>query len=284
MARSYKRFTPGEKVTAFPGGTWNQLVDAAKWVDGVRSGGLNLTPPPQDNQAIAISIRNNTGADIDVQYPILGIGEPLQTVEDDDTVMTRSVQFNGEDPDPEHHELKFAILQSPVGEDEFSEGVVYGWSWARVFLKEHHHRTCGIWYGVTDHLVSGYPGANIIWAEFQHLLFEDDWKKEQWAIVEVGFRGPQKVIITETIDAAGWNKTTGDLTPEKFTCTPMYGNIFNDGKYTYNDGAGQEQMDAYSFYTTAVEVGTDKARIGYVQNGELLIVDCNEIDQKEVTP
>jgi len=288
MARSYKRFTPGEKVTAFPGGTWNQLVDAAKWVDGVRSGGLNLTVPPQDRQAISISIRNNTGAAIDVPYPILGIGEPLETVEDDDAVMYHGVQFNGEAPVPELHALKFSILQGPAGEDEIVEGIVYGWSWVRLFLKEQYHRTCGIRFGETEYLTSGHSGANIIWAEFQDEADEEDWYKEQWAVVEVGFRGPQKVMITETIDAAGWDETTGALTPQMFTCTPIYQHLDYDGKYTYNEDKWQiddeYKIDAYSFYTTAVEVSTDMVRIGYIQNGELLIADCNEIDKTVVTP
>ncbi len=79
-----------------------------------------------------------------------------------------------------------------------------------------------------------------------------------------------KVIIISSIVSADWDSSTDTMTPVAFTAWLLE---MSGGVWKYNGNT----IDAVSFYTTAISVGSGKGRFGYVSNGELIIVDCEEI-------
>ena len=86
-----------------------------------------------------------------------------------------------------------------------------------------------------------------------------------------------KVLITETIAKATWDKAKKKLTPRDFVAKRLLDHADGDG-WTYNPTDGEDEIAAVSFYSTTVTVTPGKARFAYLKKGELVIADCTEID------
>jgi len=181
MAREYKTFTEGEQLSEFPGVSWNQIVDSAKWVDEHKSNVNNPTMRASGRQALVFQIVNSTDEDIDYQFPILSLENPI--VEDDENNVHAPVMLKGVKPSKTRS--SFAVLKQPIGKDEAAIGVVKGFTFAKVDIKKAGDRLCGSVPGNTEHLESGHAGATIIWAEHESEEEPDDQIGIQYCLIDV---------------------------------------------------------------------------------------------------
>lgn len=143
-------------------------------------------------------VKNNTGADITVPYPVLALGAAVNqpTGDADDTTPYLMPTFAGTTPDADT--VNFAILQGKVDAGEWQKGIILGGSWVKLHVDSESDDHADVTTGHNDYLMSGTSGpAKILWKESSGT--------SRWAYVNIdtGSGGGGHIVATITGVADG---------------------------------------------------------------------------------
>ncbi len=212
-----KRFSPGEPFTAFPGVTWNTLVDQAERTGTIPEN--EKTVPPQPGRiaegsivhALPVMVLNKSDAHAR-EFGILGIDKPAFTPPDatDDDKATDAI-FQGVYLEcvaatEADHGSSFIITLQSIAKDEIGWAVLMGTTWARVDIQSVADTHAVIDPGDPTRLKGAGGGhAKIVW--------KPEGTGLKWCVVQIGggVSDSQIGVTTTAIAAADWTAPTLSL-------------------------------------------------------------------------
>ena len=175
---------------------WNRIVDATRAHYENLGSTTNAPATAGSKQASVILVRNDSGQDQE-RFAVLGIDAPVILPGDNLDEFKRQVTFSCITPTTADHSQRFVILLEPVRSGGIGRAVIAGVAICQVAMVSADDTTAGIVDGDTTHLVSGQPGAQILWSSSTAGGAAD------WAIVRLGTGGGASVTTTF------WARLTG---------------------------------------------------------------------------
>lgn len=169
----FRKLQSGDRIEGFPRDLYNGLIDLLRGHKSARGGPAALAAPP--NSGI-IDVLNDTGEDQD-QFAVLGLGEPIISVDDNETEFLDAVAFRGGMPTEGE---PFVVCVEPIAAGVIGKAVISGVVQVKVTgtLADNAE-------AVTDTTAalecSGTGSAQILWAEAG--------SGERWAVVRIGGGG-----------------------------------------------------------------------------------------------
>lgn len=124
MADDLQRVNPGDPITKmFRSSTWNRVMEAVRFVEGLRGSSGALPGGFQTGQTIRY-IRNDTGADV-ARGNVLGVSDFLYAPEDNLPQFFREPSYIGVVPAASHHG-KFCVTIEPIAPGKMGRAVFAG--------------------------------------------------------------------------------------------------------------------------------------------------------------
>jgi hypothetical protein len=127
-----------------------------------------------------VLVQNKTGSALDVAA-VVGLGDPIFAPDAGQKTETfkRQVGFEGNTPDIDTDQRRFAILLAPLGSDDIGPAMIDGVCPVKVNVADEKHEYAEVADGDTSQLASGPIGsAQILWAE--------SGTGTKWAVVRLG--------------------------------------------------------------------------------------------------
>lgn len=112
-----------------------------------------------------VLVRNQTGADIDDLHGVVGLGVPIITPADRESVVHEEPVFSGVTPDVDLHLGQFAVLTTPLASGKIGRAVISGVAWVLLDLDgEAAVERAEIADTETGHLIAHIEGsATVLW-------------------------------------------------------------------------------------------------------------------------
>lgn len=290
----------GGPLSPFPGATFNRLVDLLGPLE--RSGEIDPTQLAQIRQlaaqladaprpALSVVVENETGAALQE----LGVGEIDQPSWTYSTLSAATGTATAADLAAPVLRLKsptaggkIAVVHAPIADAKAGVATIQGLSVVRLDVVSDSHTTAGLSAGVTTHLVTGGPGAQIVWKQSG-----TGWK---WGLVSldaVHEPSPQPIYAcrlladispadtTATVELINADGTYAAAAPVVVKVQPD--SVTGFGPYTAATGA---QFGDVGIVVTAIDPETDatylkldsvvtRAPIGLLDDGE----DLYQVEQ-----
>lgn len=161
-----------------------------------------------------VLVRNDTGAALTAEHPVVGLGDTLVLPSDVETVVHRfPPAFAGETPDS-GHEGKFAVLLGPVSDGGWQLGIVSGVVWVKILVEDEDSLYADISKNNATRLKTAVNGAaQILWIDPD--AADPD---ERWALVRLSNPGVliRDAELTANLSAASNSKTGATTAAAKF--------------------------------------------------------------------
>lgn len=199
------KLRPGDRIKA---DDWNRIVtqlgnvtNLGDDLPGASTGAGRMIAAPRRSarEPDVVLIRNDTGGDLTVDHPVVGIGDTIVLPGDPDIQPGASediqfqwpIAFAGETPVEDDHFRKFAILDGPVLAGKYQTGIISGSAWVKIKVDDTSHKSADIEEGEVDQLITNDGGAAyILWKEAGAQV--DDIV---WANVRLGNAGGSVTVL-----------------------------------------------------------------------------------------
>lgn len=135
---------------------------------------------------LPVEVLNDSGAAIDVPFPILRLTEPVVTVADNANAPYNEPEFNGDTPNGDTGPA-FVIVQGPIADGAAAPAALIGLSWCKVDVASESDTHATTIDGDNTKLQSGSSGVSIVWKE--------SGTGEKWALVLLGGGGSGSTIV-----------------------------------------------------------------------------------------
>jgi hypothetical protein len=226
-----QRVQPGGSfIDAYTAQAFNVFADGAEEAARLRKQFAAGGPPPrQSRNAGVVTVRNDTGADLD-RYAVVGLGDPIIDNSENLAEFQGRVTFQGETPDIDLHVGKFAVLIEPLPDGKIGLAIAAGVCQVLLTVSAADDRYADIEDAETGHLTSGGSGsAQILWKE-------TGTGSGKWAIVRLGTPAAESNIAWAKVQAGhvNFNAITGD--PVRLASVKLL------------DDDGDEYGDAFDVY------------------------------------
>jgi len=188
-----KPLKAGDPVSSGPAsaGAWNELADAAQYVERLRRVGPNAAGRPLFADRTMVMVENASGYARD-RFDVLGISDSILNPTDSANAFKSQMCLEGDTPATPDHYGKFVVLAQPLA----SNGI--GWAWIS-----------GVCVVQIDFDYDDQPYADIKDADAGLLVADEGgaaqvlWKEADtgtlWAIVRLGV--PHYTILRGKLDA-----------------------------------------------------------------------------------
>ncbi len=185
-----------------PGDDVRRILKNAAWINHVTNAADLINPRPSSpgsagvpaQSRLVLDVVNDTGAAIDVPFPILRITEPVVSLSDNANVVFGEPQFMGDTPNADTG-ASFVVVQGPIGTGVAQQSVLTGMTWCKVDVGSESDTHATSIDGDNEKLQSGTAGVRIVWKE--------SGTGEKWALVLLGGGGggisPTFVMIFKTV-------------------------------------------------------------------------------------
>lgn len=135
MADDFARIAPGDPISRlFRSSMWNRILDAVRYIEGMRGSGGALPSGRETGQTIR-RIRNDSGEDR-ARGDVLGIDGFLYEPADSLNQFFREPTYIGSVPERPKHEGKFCILIEPCASGKIARAIFAGLAQVRLSASE----------------------------------------------------------------------------------------------------------------------------------------------------
>lgn len=272
MAHDFKRVALGERIRGWLANSWNGLDDRLRALEA------RLEPPEQPDSPPLVDslfVANTTGAAVDAAFPVFRLAMPVNLPKDNaDALYQRPIVLEGKQPGnaTESGGNGWGVAQSPLPDQGVVEVVTNGVTSVKLEVVSEDDEFAAPIDGNTSRLKSGSTGARILWKEEQ----SQETNGERWAIVQLGGGGGgsalQRVIVDVNLAPAFWDDE------EKEMPAPQEVDVH---LLVPKDGGGREisgTIKVRNELSSTVELSEDSGVFGYVLDGALIAVGCEEFD------
>jgi hypothetical protein len=164
MSNAPNRINKGDILPGIPTDGWNAFVHTWQRVQAMRKPGNGPGAAASVPHVIA-EIQNTTGDLIDAEFPILAMGEPVFTFADNAEAIRDAPRFKGTTPDADTQIGDVAIVQGPIGDDEFRVAIIQGPAHCEIDVTDESHTHAKPKADDNTKLESATSGAKIRWKE-----------------------------------------------------------------------------------------------------------------------
>lgn len=279
---SYLRhLMPGEQLAGLPAEAHNAFFDTYKRV--MQQGGpANGTGQSSSVRVLNCLVRNDSGAAIVADFPILQLEDVLVDYDDNNQVIYRGAGFSGTTPASDTDIGRIAVVQGPIADDVVRSAVLLGPTWCQVYVSDAAHTFAKPQASNTELASDAAAGAPIIWKQ--------SGTGTKWAIILLGGGGggstieyPPKLVLIDQ-DVTGVYDAVPEVqqTAADFTAATIHSGEAQTGSTASTiklAAAASETNDAYTGATVTTTGGTGSGQTreitGYVGSTRVATVTPN---------
>lgn len=182
MGERYQKAFTG-KPFSFPAALYNDLLDLVKWWK-LQSGHTGAgTPPTSHRSQNTIMVRNDSGADADERFSVLGIDDIVFTPTDNERGFQNEPLLSVVTPTVADHLGKFVITQQPLRNGKLCRAVATGLTPVKIDVVNEDDEWADVKDGDTTQLQSGGSGA-------ARIVYKEPGTGTKWGIVLLGSSPP----------------------------------------------------------------------------------------------